>query len=46
MQNFKAAVKKAYHKVTGKKNAKPAASAARPGKAGAKKSASKSKRSR
>jgi ribonuclease R len=46
MQNFKAAVKKAYHKVTGKKNTKPAASAARAGKAGAKKSASKSKRSR
>jgi ribonuclease R len=46
MQNFKAAVKKAYHKVTGKKNAKPAAGSARGGKAAAKKSASKSKRSR
>jgi ribonuclease R len=46
MQNFKAAVKKAYHKVTGKKNAKPASASARSGKAGAKKSASKSKRSR
>ena len=44
MQNFKAAVKKAYQKVTGKK-AKPAASVARSGKAGAKKSTGKSKRS-
>ena len=46
IQNFKAAVKKAYNKVTGKKSAKPAAGALRGGKSGAKKSSGKSKRSR
>ena len=42
LQNFKAAVKKAYQKVTGKKSAKPKASALRSGK----KSTGKAKRSR